>query len=305
MNACADERNDMMAVRKYCMDFIRRTTDDLISFNDIWESSTKYYITQGDAREIDNLNTISVDVWTLRAFVELAQDSLLASGVEAGIALEQNVRPVVYSDALKRFPDPVNKLVAKILTEYESLSNPELKAAGAKMTPFLKDLVAAFGDWPGQFLRQHLADEPYGTGTLQKDVVDLAVLLDTANTEAGHYLKWVSDTGRAASVKGESDFYSVLLQTQKTVISLSILSMDVYMLIVAKQRIKESGKTNLSENDDKLVSYYLQGRMKRYEDLLSFLEKRCGMVSSDEKSPCVAVNGLFHNVYGRLIKFSY
>ncbi|WP_243358366.1 hypothetical protein [Fundidesulfovibrio terrae] len=296
--ATASERDDLISVRKYCKDFIGKTTRDLQSVFDVWNKTANRAVVMPDnSAEAFAINDISVDVLTLRAFIELAQDVLLASGVEMGIALDLGKKPVIYGDALKRFPGAIPVLADRIISGYGSLPSQELKAAGKEMAPYLKNLVAAFDGWPGSYLREHIGDEPYGKGELSKGMVELATRVDNVNDASVKYFK---DMERAEKVamKNGMDYIYLFRQTQRSITSLSILVPDVYMLLVVGERLQAVGsQKNLSKNDNELIIYYLRGRMARYKEVLDLLDKQCAVLWPDEKAPCTVMVDQFKEMY--------
>ena len=115
--ANASERDDLMSVRKYYLEFFKSTFGDMQAIAEISDEMGKSpVVLQVNNEDAFALNTILADVWTLASFVELAQDVLLASRVEAGIAIDVDKRTVVFSDALKRFPGPVPQLADRIMS---------------------------------------------------------------------------------------------------------------------------------------------------------------------------------------------
>ncbi|WP_243311932.1 hypothetical protein [Fundidesulfovibrio agrisoli] len=300
----ASEQTDLLGVRQQWIDFFKRTTADIEAIHTTMEGAKALELPEGDNnKDAFALNEVTSEIWGLVGFTELAQDVLFAARVEAGIALDMKTKPVVYADALNRFPGPVPQMAEKAMAGIGAVSNQKLRQVAEKMVPAIQDLVSAYGGWPGDFLRMHLKDEPYGKGDLPKDVVDLAGAVDQVNEAAARYFVEVAEAEKGLP-PASLDYLSLFRQSQRSVTSLTISVADIYMLVVAKARLDAvQRKTEYAEEDNEIVRVLLEERFRSYRSMLTNFEKQCSVVNARDKELCRRMEMLFKAVQERMAKF--
>lgn len=301
VEARANEQSELKEMRKYCSSFILQADKALQNVHTLYEEATKNpVIVEEDSKEAFAFNDLSVKILQLDALVSLAQDVMLASKVEAGIALANGSKPVVFSDSLKRFPGAVPGVCKDITEGFASLSTPELKAIGEKLTVSLKQIDELFKTWPGEFLGKHLDDEPYGTGGLPQEIVRLASVADDTIDISTRYFGNISRA--EASVTNRSMDYMILFrQAQRSAITLSVLVLDTYILAVAKSRLMmQEIRTDMVNNDLRAVVIFSEDRKSRYNGIISFYKKQCSVLNDGERMPCRELYGAFESYFNKL-----
>jgi len=293
----ASEQAGLLGVRQQWVDFFKRTTADVEAIYTTMENAKSLGLPEGDNnKDAFALNEVTSDVWGLVGFTELAQDVLFAARVEAGIALDMKTKPIVFADSLKRFPGPVPQLADKAREGIGKVSNQKLRQVAEKLMPPLKDLVSAYDGWPGDYLRMHMVDEPYGKGGLAKNVIDLAGTVDQVNEAAARYFIEAAEAEKRLPPSA-LDYLSLLRQTQRSVTSLTISVADLYMLVVAKARLDVvQRKTEFAEEDNEVVRVLLEERSKSYRSKLKNFEKQCSVINGMDKDQCERMMILFTEV---------
>lgn len=292
--AFAFDESALLNASKYTNDFIARTQADVKTITETMDKT--FYDIQGkklEGEESDAVLQMYMDTFELRGAVDLAQDVMLASAVELGIAYETGKKPVVYEDAVKRFPDGILEMTKRISRGLSASGNPMLVSAWKAMKPSMEDLEAALADWPGDSLRRVMQDEQRGTGDLPPDVVKLAEGVDKVAEVAGKYAALIAqDVDRATAVN--RPYGQQMRITIRNANVLSISAYDIVMLITAAQRIKlHASSLNMAESGAELVAYHLGYRMAWYEDMLVRMEKQCEALTENQKYACGKVTKNF------------
>ena len=288
--AMASEYDELVIFRKQYVDFVARTSEDLVQITrGIDESSRILRDSKMEATEVEAVVKMTADVWRLRMLVELAQDVLLASVVEAGIAIDTGGRSVIYADSINRFPAPILDLTTRISIAFSAIENEVMSSAWKNMKPHVADLAEAFKDWPGPHLKQQMQQGQPGNGDLPDDVVKLAVQVDetvNASLEYNGSVMRIADQVAASNMS-----YSLALrQYARNIEALAAGAIDTLMLVTASQRLEiTKAKAVVTKDDREIVDHYLGWRLKHFHDVLSLSEKQCGMLVDDHQRDCARI----------------
>lgn len=292
--AMASDADELVLFRKYFVDFVKRTTQDMEPMLQAFDDAGRAIInSQHNTADLEAYARMSIDVWQLRMLVELAQDVLLASVVETGIAIDTREKPVVYVESVNRFPAPVLDLTRDVSAAFSANKNEILSSAWVKMKPHMADLAEAFKDWPGPYLKKQMQQGEPGKGDLPDEVVKLAGQVDKVVDGTLQYCG--SAKNLTDEVAKENRDYSVLLrQYVRNLYALSGATIDWFMLVAARQRLEVTkAKADVTKDDHEIVDYYLEGRLEQFNGLLSMLEKQCLVLRDDQKAECQKFEGAF------------
>lgn len=293
LDAMAVEDATLMGVRKYCEEFTVETSNLMTQAFQQYESAVKQYTPQAGSPDAFYANIVSRNLWSFGAYVDLAQDVLLASRVEAGISVSTKASMVLYEDTLGRFPGPLNGMVSTMNNAINEIKSSQLRGELLKVATSLAGVAKLFAEWPGKDLRQTLISGDKSTPGMPQQLVDIAIDLDKMNDTLLESYK----NGPTLQVRADKfgpDYVDTYLQTSRTTDTLQILAMSIYMLNVAKHRAKSTESVNgYSKGDEAIVSYYLTGRTDKYKALLGHLGKQCELMKADDAGFCEAASSTF------------
>ncbi|WP_243368427.1 hypothetical protein [Fundidesulfovibrio soli] len=289
-SAMASDADELVLFRKYYVDFVKRTTQDMEPMLQAFYDAGRAIInSKHNTADLEAYAKMSIDVWQLRALVEIAQDTLLASVVETGIVIDTQAKPVVYVDSINRFPAPVLSLTRNITAAFAANKNEILSAAWVKMQPQVTDLAEAFKDWPGPYLKKQMQQGKPGKGDLPEEVVKLAAQVDKLVDVTLEYSGRIMDL-RGEVAKDNSEYCIVLGQYVRNLTTLSAAATDAFMLVTTRQRLEMTkAKAEVTKDDHEIVDHYLEWRLKRYQEVLSLLEKQCNLLVEEQKTQCVSI----------------